>query len=239
MSLDNALTAKLDWQNWTFYVGTVVLSINTMFKPELGCSSAELVYFQSLRLPGDFFLANPSEEPFPESLIGEMKRFAANIHPAPTRVKQAKRVYMPRELKTCSHIFVKLDPIKPNLTPAYAGPYFVISHTDKTFKVLKNDRILKLAVNNVKPCFELKKIEDISDSSPIFGESENDSTQPTVDNNTFSGDEFLHNLPTSDNSPNNFSDRSHRSTYLHPRIRRRPKHFDDFESSKCMFNAFA
>ena len=40
-----ALTAKLNRKNWVFYVGSVVLSINSMFCDELGCSSAYLVFF--------------------------------------------------------------------------------------------------------------------------------------------------------------------------------------------------
>ena len=48
-----ALTAKLDRENWMFYVGSIVLSLNSMFREELGCSSADLVFFQALRLPGD------------------------------------------------------------------------------------------------------------------------------------------------------------------------------------------
>ena len=41
-----------------------------------------------------------------------MQHFATTLRPAPTQVKQSKTVYMPRELKTCTHIFVKQDPIK-------------------------------------------------------------------------------------------------------------------------------
>jgi len=59
-----ALTTKLDRQSWMFYVGTIVLSINTMYFEELGCSSAELVFFQCLRLLGDPFLDKNLQQPF-------------------------------------------------------------------------------------------------------------------------------------------------------------------------------
>ena len=75
---------------------------------------------------------------------------------------------MPPELKTCSHIFVKQDPIKPYLTSPYSGPYLVVSRTDKTFRVLNNDRIMSVAINSVKPCFQLNNAEDVSGEMPIF-----------------------------------------------------------------------
>ena len=101
-------------------------------------------------------LTLPSENRFSESLIAEMRNFAASIRLEPTRIKQTKRIYMPRELETCSHVFIKQDSIKSNLTPAYAGPFFVVSRPYKTFRVLKNDRIMRVAINNIKPCFQLK-----------------------------------------------------------------------------------
>ena len=72
-------------------------------------------------------LTLPSEDRFSESLIAQMRKFAASIRPKLTKVKQTKQIYMPRELETCSHVFIKQDPIKSNITPAYAGPFFVVS----------------------------------------------------------------------------------------------------------------
>ena len=142
-----------------------------MHHRELGCSSADILFFQSLRLPADMFLPTRNENAFSATLIGQMRRFAASICPSPTRVEPSKKIYMPPELKTCSHIFVKQDPIKPNLTPPNSGPYLVISRTDKTFRVLNNDQIMSVAIINVKPCFQLNNAEDVSAETPIFCES--------------------------------------------------------------------
>ena len=67
-NINVALTAKLDRENWMFYEGSIVLSINSMFREELGCSSADLVFFQALHLPGDILLSEPGcrTEPEPE-----------------------------------------------------------------------------------------------------------------------------------------------------------------------------
>ena len=164
-----ALTAKLDRNHWLFYLGTIVLSLNTMYREELGGSPSDLVFFQALRLPGDFFTtAAPSTSPFSQELITQMKHFVASLKPTPTRVVQSTKVYQPPELKTCTHVFVKVDPIKPNLQPSYKGPHSVISRSDKTFKILNNDKVQQVAINNIKPCFTLLSSPDITTHSPIF-----------------------------------------------------------------------
>ena len=164
-----ALTAKLDRNHWLFHLGAIILSLNTMHREELGCSPAELMFFQGLRLPGDFFTTPPPAYlPLTQSIISQMKAFAASLRPTPTRVVQSRPIYIPPELKTCSHVFIKVDPIKPNLTPTYAGPYPVISRTEKTFKVLHNDKLQQVAINNVKPSFPLQSPEHIAAESPIF-----------------------------------------------------------------------
>ena len=93
-----------------------------------------------------------------------MQHFATTLRPGPTRLEQGQTVYMPRELKTCTHIFVKVrlnkqtvypikryiqDPIKPNFTPVYSGPFYR-DRIDKTFGILSNDCVISVAINNAK-----------------------------------------------------------------------------------------
>ena len=78
-------------------------------------------------------LTPPSENTFSESPNFEICQLASSNPLESTRVEQTKRIYMPRELKTHFHVFVKQDIIKPNLTPACADLYFVDSRSDKSF----------------------------------------------------------------------------------------------------------
>ena len=149
-----------------------LLSINTMFREELGCSYTDFVFFQALHLPGDLLIADPSiANHFSEDLIRQMQHFATSLRLAPTRVKQSNTLYMPRKLKICTHIFVKQNPIKPNLTPVYSGLFLVIFRTDKTFCILSNDRFISVAVNKVKPCFRLQNSAQISHAFTVFDHS--------------------------------------------------------------------
>ena len=155
-TIKTALTAKLDRQHWTRHVPLIILSINNMYKSDLKCSSAELVYGQTLRLPGDlcFDTPQPASAPF-DDVLTSMRQFANSCKPISTRVCQSNRVHLPDSLSSCSHVYIKVDPIKPNLTPSYDGPFLVMSRTDSTFNVLRHNQLYSVAINNVKPAYTL------------------------------------------------------------------------------------
>jgi len=118
-------------------------------------------------------------------MIATMKIFAVSLLPTPTRVQQSTTVYMPKDLQTCCLIFIRESPIKANLTPAYSGPYIVLSRNDRVFTVLKDGKAIKVAINNVKPgfCFNDQSCPPhyLPQSSPQ--KSFNTTQQPSCHNN--------------------------------------------------------
>ena len=174
-SVKVALTAKLDSSNWVFHLPFIVLSLNTMFKSDLHGSPVELLYGQCLRLPGDFFLSSTTYHDSSHELICDMKKFARSLKPSCTRVTQGSTVHVPDTLNTCTSIFIRESSIKSNLSPPYSGPYPVISRNNKVFTVLKNDKAIKVAINNVKPGFVLEDF-DIVSSSPSSDQSHSSAT---------------------------------------------------------------
>ena len=44
----------------------------------------------------------------------------------------------------------------------------VLSRTDKTFKIVNNDKVQHVAINNDKPCFTLRQSSEITAHSSIF-----------------------------------------------------------------------
>ena len=53
--LKAALKARLDGPHWTDELPLILLGIRSVPKDDLGCSTAELVYGDTPRLPGEFF----------------------------------------------------------------------------------------------------------------------------------------------------------------------------------------
>ena len=125
-----------------------------MFKEDLQGSSAELLFGQCLRLPGD--LISPTHENQNASssdIINSMRAFTESLHPTSTRVEQKKSNFLPKTLNDCTHIFIKDDPIHPNLCHAYSGLYLVINRNNDVFKVIKRGKLISVGINNVKPGF--------------------------------------------------------------------------------------
>ena len=147
-----------------------------MFKKDLQGSSAELLFGQCLRLPGD--LISPTHENHNASssdIINSMRAFTESLHPTSTRVEQKKSIFLPKTLNDCTHIFIKDDPIHPNLCLAYSGPYLVIDRNNDVFKVIKRGKLISVGINNVKPGF----IHNISNLTPET-EPISDTTQSSI-----------------------------------------------------------
>ena len=61
--LKTGLKARLTGSNWVADLPVVLLGIHATLKEDLSCTSAEMVYGTTLRLPGDFFSAPTIEDP--------------------------------------------------------------------------------------------------------------------------------------------------------------------------------
>ncbi|GBN09935.1 hypothetical protein AVEN_110250-1 [Araneus ventricosus] len=62
-----------------------------------------------------------------------------------------KAVYMPKDLQTCSRVFVKRGPIKRALATPFEGPFPVKKRQDKNFVVLVNGQEKVISVDRLKP----------------------------------------------------------------------------------------
>ena len=86
-SIKTSLTAKLNKNYWTYHLPFTILSLNSMYKEDLKCCSAELVCGQSLRLPGDLCVdITPAEHVFRDDLVAKMRQFACECRTSKARV---------------------------------------------------------------------------------------------------------------------------------------------------------
>ncbi|XP_014290144.1 uncharacterized protein [Halyomorpha halys] len=92
-----------------------------------------MVFGQPLRLPGEFFEASGRRKDS-ESTLKTLREAMKNLRPAPYHSSTSK-TFLHRDLKDCTHVFVRDDSVTVPLTPPYCGPYRVISRKEKTFKI--------------------------------------------------------------------------------------------------------
>lgn len=71
--------------NWTEGLSLVLLCIRCAYKQDMKATSAELVYSETLRRPGQFF-SSPDVTPTKDlaDFIVHLRAFAQNIRPQPT-----------------------------------------------------------------------------------------------------------------------------------------------------------
>ncbi|GFX21986.1 gag-Pol polyprotein [Trichonephila clavipes] len=75
--------------------------------------------------------------------------------PTPASCHSSTSCFVHIALKTCSHVFVRVEGLKPSLTAPYQGPFAVLSRTDKHFTIKKNDRTSTISIDRFKPAFLL------------------------------------------------------------------------------------
>ena len=152
--------------HWVDSLPMVLLGLRTALKVDLGCSSAELVYGTTLRLPGDFVDRSAPAPPLdPGTYVERLRRAMRRLHHVSPRSPD-RPVYVPRELCDASHVYIRRDGYKPPLVPPYDGPFAVARRTDKTVTVLRNGREDAIAIDRVKPALVESPVTPVPASRP-------------------------------------------------------------------------
>jgi cleavage and polyadenylation specificity factor subunit 1 len=174
--LKASLMAQADPNRWVENLPITLLGIRCTVKNDLGCTPAELVYGTTLRLPGQFF------EPTPEATAGltsdyvsRLRSLMSNLAAPPPR-NQQKATYVPRELQSCSYVFLRTDAARSPLQPPYEGPFRVLRRGDKQFTIDHAGRTDTVSIDRVKPAYvddtSPTQPEDITFPSPTVSDEE-------------------------------------------------------------------
>lgn len=151
-------------ESWIKALPIVLLGMRTALKEDLKSSSAELVYGESLRLPGEMVvpLSDRDVPVSPTDFVAQLRKVMAELRPVPVTRHGQTNIFVFKDLSTSSHVFLRADHIKPPLEPPYSGPYPVISRSDKTLTLLIGNKEVVVSVNRVKPAYT-----DFHTDSPI------------------------------------------------------------------------
>lgn len=170
--------------NWVEALSWVLLGIRSVWKGDLQASAAELVYGEPLRLPGQFFTASNIAIEEPSNLASRLRSHMARLSPQPTswHSSATRPFYVPRDLNTATHVFVRQGPIRKPLEPAYLGPYKVLRHGPKSFDVEIRGKTQTITIDRLKPAY-LTRGEDTEEAR---SRSKAEEDQPTA-NRTRSG----------------------------------------------------
>ena len=173
--LKSALKAH-ETENWSEVLPVVLLGIRTAIKEDLQTSSAELVYGTTLKLPSDM-LTTSEISPCDNQFIIRLRHKMQQLNPIATSAHSRERFYVNPSLKSCSHVFLRIDRVKPSLCQPYTGPHKVLARTDKIFTIEINGRKLCVTIDRLKPAYLLctstlpnaskQELKTISDSQTV------------------------------------------------------------------------
>lgn len=179
-TLKSSLMATLQGQShWSRILPTVLLGLRTAIREDINASSSDLVFGQSLRLPGDFFqptTSSPSEEEY----LKQLRNAMAQCTPTPPRLNLKHRPFVDRHLSNSSHVFLRIDSVRPPLTPPYAGPYQLLDLDEKTCKIEINGKPTLVSIDRVKPCHLLRESTNSTDPSAPVRRPDSDASPPST-----------------------------------------------------------
>ncbi|GFT99833.1 uncharacterized protein NPIL_28021 [Nephila pilipes] len=79
----------------------------------------------------------------PQNFVTKLQQHMAELKPLKSPSNRKQNIFVHKDLKSCLHVFVRIDRVKKALEPPYEGPYAVINNCDKYFTILiKNKKKL-------------------------------------------------------------------------------------------------
>ncbi len=148
--LKTALRAAQNPADWSDNLPLALLGIRAALKSDLDCSTAELVFGTTLRLPGEMVTPTPrGADEDPINFVHRLRQFMRLLSPVPPRTPPSKS-YVEKGLANCTHVFVRVDRVRKPLEPPYEGPFRVISRNEKTCRIVRGVKEDVVNVDRVK-----------------------------------------------------------------------------------------
>ncbi|GFU48211.1 retrovirus-related Pol polyprotein from transposon opus [Trichonephila clavipes] len=113
-----------------------------------------MVYGTSIKLPGEFF-DPPTINMYPQNFVAKLQQHIAELKPLKSPSNRKQNIFVHKDLKSCSHVFIRIDRVKKALEPPYEGPYTVQKMYDKYFTILIKDKAVNISVDRLKPAYLL------------------------------------------------------------------------------------
>ena len=137
---------------WTAALPIIFLGLRTSYKEDVHSSAAELLYGETLRIPGEM-LGPTTAKVEPSTFLLHLKRHMERLRPTSAARHLSSTKFVHKDLKDTTHVFLHQDAVRRALEPAYNRPYKVMSRSHKTYDVSINGRTIKISIDRLKPAY--------------------------------------------------------------------------------------
>lgn len=149
-SIKASLMARCAGSDWLAHLPWVLLGLRIHPHEGLSVSSAEMVYGDTLVIPGEFFPSNDA----PNMDMERLRRIVGEFRPwTPTKRTHHSREFRPKALQSASYVFVRDDAVRSPLVPPYKGPYAVVLRRAKSYQLVIKGKLDWVALDRLKPAF--------------------------------------------------------------------------------------
>lgn len=180
-----AALSAVDEIHWSEALSMVLLGIRASVKSDIDSSAAELLYGQPLRLPGDYFSSASDSLLYDESYAKRLASKMRRLRVSNTRM-QNKKVFVPADLHTCSHVFVRIDATRRPLQRHYEGPFRVLKRKDRVFIIERHGKRETISIDRLKVAFTEPPDDDDDLTQPMVADTDTTAettSRPTDDVN--------------------------------------------------------
>nr|XP_036234360.1 uncharacterized protein LOC118683918 [Bactrocera oleae] len=122
-------------------------------KKLLKATPADIIYGNTLRLPGQQFFEDHTHNVTEGEFVGNLRIRMQALRPSPTTNNSAHAPFMEKNLHTAPSVFVRNDAIRQPLQPPYEGPFLVVERSDKFFKVKIRGKDVNISIDRLKSAF--------------------------------------------------------------------------------------
>jgi len=140
-------------EEWAEVLPVILLGVRAAWKEDLRATPAEMVYGETIRLPGQF-LGETQPEKGGDDFAARLAKTMRNLRPVVKRHGR-KAIFTHKDLETAQQVFVRHDIATGALKPPYDGPYTVLNRSEKTFKLNINGRTINVSKDRLKPAYIL------------------------------------------------------------------------------------
>ena len=159
-----AFRALDDPSSWAKTLPLITLAINNQVSDNNNYTPYQMVFGQAARLPGVFFFNDSPEDNNTLQPINQLQAFQENMRhfQRTSRQQDIANPYVNCDLFTVPDVLLRDDGNHAPLSKLYAGPFRVISRTEKYFSIDTDRGPKNVSIDRLKPFYKICTDADLN-----------------------------------------------------------------------------